>query len=248
MLVEAHGGAWTKQDRMRNAMMDERLARSGIVVAGLDFRMPPADPGYPASVADIHYAVRWFKSRAADFKGDARRMGLIGTSSGGHQAMLIAMRPSDPRYAALPLAGGAAIDASLRCVVPCWPVIDPLGRFHKVQQEAAEGKAEALDTIKSHDLFWQTEAAMDEGSPARILERGEKVAMPPVLYIQGTADTAHPRAHLDRFVTAYRQAGGRLDLMLVEGMGQNFMNDNPDAQGTAQAIARISEFVHRETA
>ena len=69
MMVEAHGGAWVRQDRMRNAMLDELMARGGVIVMGIDFRMPPTDPAYPASVADIHYAVRWLKSHAAQFGG-----------------------------------------------------------------------------------------------------------------------------------------------------------------------------------
>ena len=38
-----------------------------------------------------------------------------------------------------------------------------------------------------------------------------------VLYVQGTEDVAHPRPHLDRFVAAYRKAGGVVDLELFEG-------------------------------
>lgn len=246
MMVEAHGGAWVRQDRFRNARMDGMIARSGVVVMGLEFRMPPADEAYPASVADIHYAVRWLKSHAAEYGGDPDKVVVTGTSSGGHQAALVAMRPNDARYAAVPLPGAAA-DASVRAAVLCWPVIDPLGRYHKVKREADEGSREALETIAAHDLYWKTEAAMDEGSPTRALERGEKTATPPVLYLQGTADKAHPRAHLERFVAEYGRAGGRLELHWVEGVGQNFVNEHPDDPGVAAAVARIIEFVHRET-
>ena len=72
---------------------------TGVLVAALDFRLPP-DAGYPASVADIHYGIRWLKARARELKGRADRVGAIGISSGGHQAMLVAMRPTDGRYAA----------------------------------------------------------------------------------------------------------------------------------------------------
>jgi acetyl esterase len=67
------------------------------------------------------------------------------------------------------------------------------------------------------------EAAMEEGCPARALEQGEKVQLPPVLYLQGTEDVAHPRPHLDRFVAAYRKAGGLVDLELFDGEGQGFI-------------------------
>ncbi|HZT48666.1 MAG TPA: alpha/beta hydrolase, partial [Hyphomicrobiaceae bacterium] len=104
LMIDLHGGAWCSQDRTADAPFNEALARSGVVVAALDFRMPPV-AGYPASLADINYATRWLKARAGDLKARAGRVGMIGISSGGHQAMLAAMRPRDARYAAIPLAG-----------------------------------------------------------------------------------------------------------------------------------------------
>jgi 3-deoxy-D-arabino-heptulosonate 7-phosphate (DAHP) synthase len=58
---------------------------------------------------------------------------------------------------------------------------------------------------------------MAEGSPVLALERGERVELPPVLYLQGTHDIAHPRPDLDRFVMQYRRAGGQVELVLFEG-------------------------------
>src|SRR5205085_12571622 len=102
VVLQVHGGAWYSGDRMSNRDMNEMLAATGMVVASIDFRVPPADP-YPASVQDVNYATRWLKAHAADFDGDAREIGVRGASSGGHLAMLSALRPRDARYAALPL-------------------------------------------------------------------------------------------------------------------------------------------------
>jgi hypothetical protein len=88
-------------------------------------------------------------------------------------------------------------------------VIDPLGRYHYAKKLKAGGKPypEIADLVLPlHDKFWKTEEAMAEGSPLLILERGEKVEMPPAQYVQGTDDVAHPRDHLDRFVAIYRKA------------------------------------------
>jgi len=247
LIIDLHGGAWCKKDRTSDVATDEALARSGVVVASLDFRMPP-EAGYPASLADINYAIRWFKARAAEFGVRADRVGILGVSSGGHQAMLAAMRPNDPRYAALALPSAAAVDATVRCVVLCWPVIDPLGRYHhakKVLQTAAAKQAE--EWISCHDQYWADgEAAMAEGNPTLALERGEQVPLPPVLYLQGTADPAHPRPNLDRFVASYRKAGGRVDVHLFEGMSQAFISEQPGAPASLEAIDKIIEFVHRE--
>ena len=245
-LIDIHGGAWTKKDRMSDEGTDAPLAKTGVVVASLDFRMPP-DGGYPASIQDINYAIRWFKSRAGEFNIDPRRVGVLGVSSGGHQAMLSAMRPNDARYAALPLAG-AGVDASVKCAVMCWPVIDPLGRYEYAQGLAAGGEhaRQGTEWIKSHDLYWGSAAAMAEGNPTRLLERGEKAQMPPVIYLQGTADFAHPVPNRERFIASYRKAGGKVDLHLFEGVGEAFITNDPNSPQARDAVEKIIEFVHRE--
>ena len=101
LIVELHGGAWCNGDRL-NDRSQRTAGQSGVVVAALDFRMPPV-AAYPASLADINYAIRWLKTRAAEFGSRPDRVGALGVSSGGHQAMLLAMRPRDPRYSAIPL-------------------------------------------------------------------------------------------------------------------------------------------------
>lgn len=246
IVIDLHGGAWCKKDRTSDAGTDEPLAKSGVVVIALDFRMPP-DGRYPASLQDINYAIRWAKSRAADLNADAGRVAILGVSSGGHQAMLAAMRPRDSRYAALPLAG--ASDASVRAVILCWPVIDPLGRYEyaKANREGNLAK-QAAEWLVCHDRFWAGEAEMAEGNPTRALERGEKTELPPVLYLQGTADVAHPVTNRDRFVELYRKAGGRVDLHLFADVGEAFITNDPTSVQAREALEKIVDFVHRELA
>jgi acetyl esterase/lipase len=176
-------------------------------------------------------------------------VGLMDTSSGAHLSMLAAMRPRDPRYASIPLPAGApAVDAAVRAVVLCWPVIDPLGRYQYAKALKAGGGPypDVIDRVlPCHDQFWVTEEAMAEGAPARALERGERVELPPALYLQGTGDVAHPRADLDRFVAAYRTAGGEVELELYDGEAEGFVKKSPSSPASQRAIARIIEFVHK---
>src|SRR5712692_1205147 len=123
-LVECHGGAWCQSDRTTERLRHQAMATHGIVSIALDFRSGNEDP-YPASMQDINYAVRWAKFSARDLKTRPDLVGLSGQSSGAHLAMLVAMRPDDPRYAAIPLPAGVAHDASVRCVIMSWPVINP---------------------------------------------------------------------------------------------------------------------------
>ena len=248
IMVELHGGAWCRQDRLADKVIHESLARSGVIVASLDFRQPPAAP-YPASFQDIHYGIRWLKSRAAELGSRPDMIGSMGNSSGGHQAMLLAMRAFDPRYGALPQPAGSTFDATVRAVIMCSPVIDPIGRYRYAKDIEAKGKPYPLavdELIPCHDKYWQTEAAMDEGSPATALEKGERVQLPPVLYLQGTEDLAPPRPHLDRFVAAYRKAGGVGDLELFEGEGQGFIMRKAGAPASNRALELINEFTLKQ--
>src|SRR5262245_59563826 len=248
-MVELHGGAWCRSDRLADNVIHEALARSGVIVAALDWRQPPVAP-YPASFQDIQYGIRWLKARAAELGSRPDLVGSMGNSSGGHQAMLLAMRPFDPRYGALHQPPGAsAVDATVRCVIMCSPVIDPLGRYHYAKKLKPAGPpypALVDEVLPCHDAYWQSEDAMAEGAPASALERGEKLQLPPVLYLQGTEDVAHPRPHLDRFVAAYRKAGGVVDLELFEGEGQGFIMRKAGSPPSNRAIEMIIEFVHKQ--
>jgi acetyl esterase/lipase len=245
LMIDLHGGAWCSQDRTSDAIFNEALAKSGVVVAALDWRMPPV-ASYPASLADINYATRWLKARAGELKARTDRIGMIGISSGGHLAMLAAMRPRDKRYAAIPLAGHTGLGATVAAVVMIWPVIDPLRRFHHAKRLQAAGGTypEQIDrVIPSHVKFWGTEEAMEEGNPVGILDRGEAVEMPPVLYVQGADDIVHPKVDLERFVASYRKRGGEVDLALYQGEGGGFIR-NPASKAAPLAMQRIIDFVH----
>ena len=87
LMVELHGGAWVRGDRLNGNAPNAALAQHGVIVAALDFRVPPVAP-YPASLADIHYGIRWCKTQAAAWHGRPDWIGAMGTSSGAHQAML----------------------------------------------------------------------------------------------------------------------------------------------------------------
>ena len=122
----------------------------------------------------------------------------------------------------------------------------PGAEYAKQRIAANDGYPKQLPgAIANHDKFWGTETAMSEGSPVRILERGETVAMPPVLYVQGEDDEMHPRAHLDRFVAHYRERGGTVELALYSGEVEGFVTRTPRSMANQQdGTDRIIAFVH----
>src|SRR5215468_7710686 len=132
-LLDLHGGAWNRKDRFAEEPMDRALAASGLLVVAVDLTLAPEAP-YPACVQDANYAVRWLKTKAASWNGDPSKIGVYGSSSGGHVAELIAMRPKDPRYSAIPLAGAANVDATVAYVAMRSPISNTFGRFQNVEK------------------------------------------------------------------------------------------------------------------
>jgi acetyl esterase/lipase len=248
-VVEAHGGAWVSGTRLNNASIDEPLARRGVVVMAVDFRNPP-EASYPASVADINFAVRWLKVHAETYGSRPGLVGTLGTSSGAHLAVLVAMKPDDPRYAAIPLPGvGTALDARVPYVVALWPVISPIGRYRHMEALRASDQpypAQLAQLASQQREYWLTEEAMADGAPALTLERGERVALPRMLYIQHVADPLHPRADLEQFVAAYRKADGQLELEFFDGPAYDVIRTDPSSPTSVAAIERIAEFIHKE--
>jgi acetyl esterase/lipase len=262
-LVECHGGAWCLSDRFTEKLRHEAMARQGIVSIALDFRSGNEDP-FPASVQDINYAVRWAKFSAHALKTRPDLIGLSGQSSGGHLAMLVAMRPHDPRYAAIPLPAGAgaqgaspgfgAPNASVRCVVMSWPVINPLSRYRHAKRALASANPPdwPKGIIARHDSYWQNEANMAEGNPMLLLERGEKVETPPAIWFQGRNDGIHdykdpesdfPGNEPQRFVANYRKAGGEITLEYIEM--ERHAGHSPDLSQAGDAFERMAAFVTR---
>jgi acetyl esterase/lipase len=237
--VSVHGGRWCAETRLTNAAIDRALAAAGIVSMAIDFRMPPI-ARYPEPVADINLAIRWLKAHAADFRIDAARIGGIGTSSGGHQLLLNALKPRDARHAALPLPGADGLDASLAFAVACWPVTDPLARYrHAIEHDMTLH-------VDSHHAYWPDEAAMNEGSPQRIVEQGEASHLPPLLLIQGTADVVLPPGTSERFAAAWAKAGGAVELATYPGEGHTFITKQPDGEHAQAALRRIVSFIRQQ--
>jgi acetyl esterase/lipase len=226
VVVDIHGGAWNNGTLAGCKDRDEALVQTGLAVAALDFRQ--AADAYPSSLIDINYAIRWLKAHANDLDLDPDRVGLSGQSSGGHLAMLAAMRPNDPRYCSLALGDeNSSFVATVACVGMSWPVINPLSRYrHAKRSLAGDGPSDWADGIpESHDTYWKTEENMAEGNPMLALERGESVELPPALWVQGQPDVVHDYRDLsadadvnepERFVQNYRKAGGEIELVYID--------------------------------
>jgi acetyl esterase len=126
------------------------------------------------------------------------------------------MRPDDERYNTLKLVGKGNSTVHFSYLIAAWPVLDPYGRY----LFAKENNRNFL-IAATNSYFLQNET-MIEGNPLLALERGERLDLPPVLIIQGTANTNLPLDSINRFARAYRAAGGDIELEWFADMPHGF--------------------------
>ncbi|HUQ76217.1 MAG TPA: alpha/beta hydrolase [Burkholderiales bacterium] len=234
LVVEVHGGAWVMNDRTANAVIHEYLASRGIAVFALDFRLAPKHR-YPASIEDVNFGIRWMKANAARLGLRPRLFGGLGTSSGGQQLLLNALVPERHAVADPALAG---FDAKLDFVVACWPILDPLARYRMAR---AKGLKNLVD---AHHAFWPNEAAMAQGNPYLLLDRGEATYKPRMLVLQGTADENVEHERADAFAERYRASGGEIELVKFLGEPHTFIIKNPTSENSTAALAKIASYIH----
>jgi acetyl esterase len=236
-LLDLHGGAWHDKDRFANVPMDQAAARSGVLVVAIDMRNSP-EAAYPGSVQDAHYGVRWLKMKAREWKGDPENLGVLGSSSGGHVAELLAMRPRDPRYGALPLPEAPGLDATVAYVATRSPISNCHARYeHMVKTNRPEME-------RKSKLYFNPWESIFEGNPALILERGEKVTLPPLLVMQGELDSNVPWQIQEKFAQSYRAAGGECELEIFKGCEHMWIQD-PGPQ-TDRAHEILKAFIAKQ--
>lgn len=242
-VVEMHGGAWCLGNRRVNEPINLAVAAGGVVVVALDFRAPP-EAGYPGSVADVNFGIRWLKANAARYNAKPEWVGAMGTSSGSHLAVLNGIKPGDSRYAGIARAGVGS-DATVPYVVAMWPVICPWGRYIYAKKRLEQGEPIKVRTeqLKSQDRYWGTLEVMAEGSPVKILERGERVNTPDVLYIQNRVDELHPRENVGQFVGGYAQAGGNIQMAWYDAPVYDGIRTQPESAEAKRMVAKIVAFI-----
>jgi acetyl esterase/lipase len=235
-VLDLHGGAWRRKDRLAEEPMDRAIATSGVLVVAIDLTLSEEAP-YPASVQDANYGVRWLKSRAAEWNGDPAKIGVYGSSSGGHVAQLLAMRPRDPRYNALALPAASQPDATVAYVATRSPISDTYARF----QQAERMKRASM--IENNRLYFNPWDTIHEASPQEILERREPVTLVPMLIMQGALDDNVLPAVQEKFAKTYRGAGGVCELTIFENSEHEWVA-KPGPQ-TDRAREMVKAFIAR---
>jgi acetyl esterase/lipase len=251
-LVDVHGGAWSRGDRLTGALHCRALAASGLVVVSLDFRQG-SEAKHPAASADVAAVVRYVRAHARRLGVDPRRIAIVGSSSGGQLALLAGLKAGAPELAGTPIvsADGAADaspgDESVAFVLALYPVADPLARFRYVVGRDGDGSGfDAKRLIAAHHGYFLSEAQMTEASVTRIVAAREHRALPPVWLAHPELDDNVPAAITDAFVNAYQQAGGAIERVHFPGARHGFIGQA--GADSDKAIALMRDFVGRQLA
>ena len=236
VVLDLHGGAWNNKDRFAEEPMDRAIAASGVLVAAIDMTLAPEAP-YPACVQDANHGVRWLKWMAPGWKADPSKIGIYGSSSGGHVAELLGMRPRDPRYNAFPLASAPDVDATVAYVATRSPISNTFARY----QNAVDRKRDRM--IKNNTTFFVPWETIHESNPQEILERREKVTLVPLLIMQGALDDNVLPAAQEKFAATYKAAGGRVDFRVFPDSVHEWVAE-PGLQ-TDRARETVKAFIAR---
>jgi acetyl esterase len=236
-VLDLHGGAWNRKDRFAEEPMDRALAASGLLVVAIDMTLAPEAP-YPACVQDANYAVRWLKAKSAIWNGDTSKIGVYGSSSGGHVAELLAMRPRDPRYNSIPLAAAPNIDATVAYVATRSPISNTFARYENAERRHNEAM------VKNNKVFFSPWETIHESNPQEILEREEKITLVPFLIMQGALDDNVLPEVQEKFAKTYKAAGGACDYRLFENAVHEWVAE-PGPQ-TDKAREVVKAFIARQ--
>jgi alpha-L-fucosidase 2 len=93
--ILVHGGGWSSGDKkIEIAPLLDPLTAANFTWFSIDYRLAPKNR-WPACFDDVQTAIGWVKAHAAEYKGDPKRIALIGYSAGGQLVCLAEARAGE---------------------------------------------------------------------------------------------------------------------------------------------------------
>ncbi len=193
ILVYFYGGAWQQGDKAEAQFVAEAFTSRGYVTIVPDYRLYP-NVVFPAFIEDAALAVRWARDNAARFNADPTRIYLMGHSAGAHIAALLVL---DEKY-----LHDVGVD---RTII-----------------RAMAGMGGPYDFIANGEyapIFAQPTTAPSPRSYNAIdFVDGDE---PPMLLIQGRADTLVDPANATRLATRIRDQGGTVRCLMYPNINHS---------------------------
>jgi monoterpene epsilon-lactone hydrolase len=229
LLVQIHGGCYVLNPA--EAGLPEAMliaAFGGFKVIAVDYRMPP-ETYFPAALDD---AMTVWKSVSS--AGDARRIGLIGTSAGGALVLAMGLRAKRDR---LPMPGAIASGTPMSDVTKTGDSFQTNAMVDNVLV-STDGFCDAAVRFyaNGHDLK----------EPMLSPVYGDMDGFPPVILTTGTRDLL--LSNTVRVHRKLRSLGTTADLHVYEGQSHGHYGRDDRLPETAEAFGEIASFFRKHLA
>lgn len=231
VLIDIHGGVWSSLHRKAGRYYCRELASRGLCVFAIDFRQGP-EFKHPTASSDVAAAVRFIRSTDA-LRLKPSSVNLIGSSSGGHLALLVALNPDIAAHSTTPINTGAdykmATDISARVdrVIGLWPVSNPIARYQYVLARLHEAPQSwtnfAPDRLAAGQrAYFGDTRTMEAASIQHLLTTGAFSHLPPLLIVQPELDQNVPVFMSQTLLGGYELAGGLVQYHEYPGVAHGF--------------------------
>ncbi len=206
LLVWIHGGAYLGGDKAENHAIWADLMKSGYAVAAINYRLS-VDAKWPAQITDCKAAIRFLRAHAKEYNLAAGRVGVWGSSAGGHLAALVGASGGVKKF---DIGEHLEQSSAVSCAVDMFGPID----FEKMPQFNNPNSPEAK--------MWgrATAQALDfarEACPVTYLSKDT----PPILIFHGDADDVVNISQSQLFDSAMKKAGSPGEFITLSGVGHS---------------------------
>jgi acetyl esterase/lipase len=240
LVLFIHGGGWDSGDSRHatpfsdfpRALAD--LAAQGYVVASINYRLSQ-DARFPAALQDVKAAIRWLRSHASDYGGDATRLAVWGMSAGGQLAAMAGTTCGVMRFEPDANAGYNAPSDCAEAVIDWFGPTDL----------AADSQSPAADQDKAARFLGCKPAACAPGvaklaSPLSFISE----TTPPFLIQHGAVDSTVLPKQSQNLYDALKRKNVPAELVLYPDAGHDFLKDGkPDTATVTSAMAKLSDFL-----
>jgi acetyl esterase/lipase len=226
-----HGGGWEHGDKNAHANA-EFIANAGFVSATISYRLSDQSP-FPAAIEDSKCAIRFLRANAAKYGIDPQRIGVAGSSAGGHLAELVATAGES---AGLEGNGGLqGVSSKVQVVVSYFGVSDFTREFPQDTAAVIQKFLRGPEKEK-RDIY-------RKASPIFYISEGD----PPLLLVHGEEDDTVPFEQSVRMADAYRRAGLTVEFIHVQNADHDFRSagDRPVTPSVETIHAKTVEFLKR---
>ncbi len=216
VVIYIHGGGWKSGDKRdilaRKDPVSTGLMKNGYCFITINYRLSWVAP-FPAAVEDCKCAVRWVRANARKYHLDTDRIGVWGTSSGGHLALMVAC--ADEKASLEGKGGHADLSSRVHAVCAWYPATD----FTKGPGVFLSGKGQRAGP---GEFIGGTVEEKPEACKQATVATHVSTDDPPTLLIHGTKDPITPFWQSETLAQKMKEVGVDVTLLTVKNAGHGF--------------------------